>query len=80
MLSYTLELCIFAIDEVPDIEIYFEWPTHCQGWRLKPWAEFERQLAARDRYWGKARKLPIQLGRPGYLLTLEEALVLLEYR
>ena len=55
MMSYTLELCIFAMDEVPDTEIYFDWPTHCQGWRLKPWTEFERQFAARDRYWGKTR-------------------------
>ena len=44
-----------AVDDDPDIDIYFEWTFPCSGWQQTPMVEFEEALKQRGVPWESCR-------------------------
>ena len=51
MLKDAVNFIITTLDEDPDVEIYWEWPFPCYGWKQQPLEDLAAQLHRRGHDW-----------------------------
>ena len=51
MLKDAVDFILTTVDEDPDVEIYWEWPFPCFGWKQRPLEDLAMQLHRRGQEW-----------------------------
>ena len=44
MLRWATEFLVTALDEDPDLDVYWEWTNPCSGWQQGPMVKLEQDL------------------------------------
>ena len=51
MLRFARDFILESVDEIRDIDIYWEWPHPCYGWEQRPLQDLSAELGGRDIEW-----------------------------
>ena len=51
MLRFARDFILESVDEIHDIDIYWEWPHPCYGWEQRPLQDLSAELGGRDIKW-----------------------------
>ena len=55
MLRWATEFLVTALDEDPDLDVYWEWTNPCSGWQQGPMVKLEQDLQKRGIAWESCR-------------------------